>query len=135
MCLLLQVTNALEVVHAAGILHRDLKPGNILLDEAECPYLADFGLARLADDGEPLPLSGAIMGTPAYMAPEQASAEFGQVSVRSDLYSIGVVLGETAGTDSGHAETPPSATPASPEAPLSVQLRALDRIVDQAAAR
>src|SRR5262245_45445840 len=68
-----KVALGLEAVHAAGVVHRDLKPGNILLDRAGEPLLTDFGLARSDGDAEPLTRDGSLLGTPAYMAPEQAS--------------------------------------------------------------
>ena len=89
--LVVQVADALAAVHEARVIHRDLKPGNILLDRAGQPFLADFGLAR-ADDSEHLTSVGQIMGTPAYMAPEQASPDLGPVGPWSDQYSLGVVL-------------------------------------------
>jgi TOMM system kinase/cyclase fusion protein len=89
--LVIQVADALAAVHAAGVVHRDVKPGNILLDRAGTPYLSDFGLARAAD-GEHLTEAGTLLGTPAYMAPEQAARELGAVGPWSDQYSLGVVL-------------------------------------------
>ena len=90
--LIVQVADALEVIHEHGIIHRDLKPGNILLDKAGQAVLTDFGLARATQDAEHLTTDGSILGTPAYMAPEQASLELGPVTPRSDVYSLGVVL-------------------------------------------
>jgi hypothetical protein len=87
-----QVAEALEAVHAHGIVHRDLKPGNILLDKAGQPLVTDFGLACLADDAEHLTAEGAVMGTPAYMAPEQIDPAVGAVGPHSDVHSLGVVL-------------------------------------------
>jgi tetratricopeptide (TPR) repeat protein len=87
-----QVAEALAAVHDRGIVHRDLKPGNILLDAAGQALLTDFGLARPEDDDEHLTVDGHLIGTPAYMAPEQARPVPGAVGIRSDLYSLGVVL-------------------------------------------
>src|SRR4029078_1723120 len=73
-------------------LHRDLKPSNILLDEQGEPHVTDFGLAKQSTDAASLTESGAVLGTPAYMAPEQAAGARGQVGPRSDVYSLGVIL-------------------------------------------
>jgi hypothetical protein len=90
--LLLQVLEGLAAVHAAGIIHRDLKPANILLDAAARPVLTDFGLARPEHDGEPLTSDGVVMGTPHYMAPEQATGQIDRVGPWTDVYGAGVVL-------------------------------------------
>jgi serine/threonine protein kinase len=87
-----QVAEGLEAVHAHGILHRDLKPGNILLDAQGNAVLTDFGLARPVADTEQLTQNGVLVGTPAFMAPEQAAGQTERVGPRSDLYSLGVVL-------------------------------------------
>lgn len=89
--LVVQVAEALAAVHAAHVVHRDVKPGNILLDRAGVPLLSDFGLAH-AEDGENLSAVGVLMGTPTYMAPEQAAFELGEVGPWSDQYSLAVVL-------------------------------------------
>ena len=84
-----QVTGALEAAHRLGIVHRDVKPENILLTETGTAKVADFGIARAAEFGT-MTATGMVMGTPLYMSPEQAMGE--RVDVRSDLYSLGVVL-------------------------------------------
>jgi WD40 repeat protein/serine/threonine protein kinase len=90
--LVAEVAEAVHHAHVHGILHRDLKPGNILLDDQGRSHITDFGLARrLAGDSE-LTQSGAILGTPAYMSPEQASGRRGVVTTASDIYGLGAVL-------------------------------------------
>jgi ankyrin repeat protein len=80
------------VVYSRGIIHRDLKPGNILLDPGGRAVLTDFGLARPENDAEDLTSEGVIVGTPAYMAPEQAGGQAEKVGPWTDVYSLGVVL-------------------------------------------
>src|SRR5207237_4682702 len=90
-----KVALGLEAAHSKGIVHRDIKPGNILLDADGEPLLSDFGLARTDIDVERLTADGTILGTPAYMAPEQAAGNLGEIGPRSDVYSLGVVLYQT----------------------------------------
>ena len=92
--LLAQVCDALQVAHRQGVIHRDLKPANILLDAEGRPHLTDFGLAKVEGDEKPMTHSGDILGTPAYMSPEQARGQALHVDARSDVYSLGVVLYE-----------------------------------------
>lgn len=87
-----QVLGALEYAHRFGIVHRDIKPGNILLPKADWPMLADFGIAKLLHENDQLTMTGFIIGTAAYMSPEQASGQ--PLDGRTDLYALGIVLYE-----------------------------------------
>ena len=92
--LILKVCSGVQYAHQHGIIHRDLKPSNILVTEDEQPHILDFGLAKdlLNDQHATVSLEGDILGTPAYMSPEQASGQHDQVDSRTDIYSIGVML-------------------------------------------
>jgi len=87
-----QVGDALAYAHSRGVVHRDVKPGNILMVEEDWPLLSDFGLVKILEDTLRLTASGASVGTPQYMSPEQAQGL--AVDRRSDIYSLGVVLYE-----------------------------------------
>ena len=89
---MVQVCKAIDFAHQHGILHRDIKPSNIMIDGKQEVLVTDFGLAKFADSTDNLTRSGAVVGTPSYMSPEQASGRTGAVSSQSDVYSLGAVL-------------------------------------------
>ncbi len=89
-----EIAEPLHHVHAKGLIHRDLKPANIIVDSSGSPHIIDFGLAKFLDDDYDLTMHGELVGTPAYMSPEQASGNAAQVSSKSDIYSLGVILFE-----------------------------------------
>ena len=91
--LLATVARAVHHAHQRGILHRDLKPGNILIDAQGQPHITDFGLAKRVEGNQGESVSGIIVGTPAYMPPEQARAEKG-LTTAVDVYSLGAILYE-----------------------------------------
>ncbi|MBI3831809.1 MAG: protein kinase [Planctomycetes bacterium] len=92
--ILAQVIEGVDFAHAQGVVHRDLKPGNILIDALGDAQLVDFGLARDDAAGSRLTQSGVALGTPSYMPPEQARGEREKIGTRSDIYSLGAILYE-----------------------------------------
>lgn len=93
--LLEPICRAIHYAHQRGVLHRDLKPSNILIGADGRPHVSDFGLAKRVEGGDSLTLSGAVLGTPSYMAPEQAAGRHGKLGPASDVYSLGAILYHT----------------------------------------
>ena len=136
-----QVANALDAAHAKGLVHRDVKPSNVLLDASEHVYLADFGLTRRLDEQGAPAGEGRSVGTPAYLAPEQI--EGGSIDGRTDVYSLGCLLYECLTGETPFArgsrlavawahleEEPPSASERRPELP-----EAIDAVIRKAMAK
>jgi serine/threonine-protein kinase len=100
-----QIGDALDYAHSRGLVHRDVKPSNVLIDNRGNCLLTDFGIAKLVQGNSKLTTAGGIVGTPAYMSPEQGLGE--KIDARSDIYALGVILYELAtGRAPYNAETP-----------------------------
>jgi len=105
--LVAKTARAVHYAHQRRVLHRDLKPTNILIDEQGEPHLMDFGLAKVIERGSSLTHTAAVLGTPGYMAPEQARGKARQVTTSADIYSLGAILYELlTGRPPFVAETP-----------------------------
>ena len=90
--LIRRCAEAVQFAHDKGVVHRDLKPANILVDSQGKPHITDFGLAKLLGEDSNLTRTGHVVGTPGYMAPEQASGKHNGVGIAADVYSLGAVL-------------------------------------------
>ena len=90
--LVARLARAVHYAHERGVLHRDIKPGNILLDGGDQPHLTDFGMARLLEATESVTCTRELLGTPGYMAPEQANGQPDRISPATDVYGLGAVL-------------------------------------------
>jgi WD40 repeat protein len=132
--LIASVARAIHYAHQHGVLHRDLKPANILLDANSQPHVTDFGLAKLLEEDDGLTLTLAALGTPNYMAPEQAAGKPGDLTTAADTYSLGAILFEVLTGQRLFAAATPLATinharDQEPPRPSTV-LRAIPRDLD-----
>jgi eukaryotic-like serine/threonine-protein kinase len=87
-----RIARALDHAHRAGVIHRDIKPTNLMLTREHWPYVMDFGLAKSLKAGSSVSMSGVILGTPSFMPPEQAGGKTREIDERSDIYSLGASL-------------------------------------------
>jgi tetratricopeptide (TPR) repeat protein/tRNA A-37 threonylcarbamoyl transferase component Bud32 len=129
--LLAKVARAIHYAHQRGILHRDLKPSNVIIDPAGEPHVTDFGLAKRVDQDMGVTLSGQLVGTPAYMAPEQMRTSAKRLTTAADIYSLGVILyelltGEVPFRGETALETLRQAVEREPKRPSTIQ-RQVDR--------
>lgn len=141
-----QLCLALEAAHSEGVIHRDLKPQNVLVDREDQVYVSDFGLAKTLEvHASMLTAAGEVSGTPRYMSPEQVEAN--QVDHRSDLYSLGLILYEMVTADlpfesdsvmqamfqrvTQNPKSPKLANPELPDYLVNIIMRCLEKNPDQ----
>jgi WD40 repeat protein len=103
-----QLARGIYYAHQQGVVHRDLKPGNILLTASGQPKISDFGLAKFLGEDRDLTRTGAIIGTPSYMAPEQATGQANRIGPASDIYALGAILYELLVGKPPFADAPPA---------------------------